>query len=286
MDRVVFARNERRAAVLEVIAAARHSLRLSVFRLDDRRVLAALADACARGVRVDALVGRRSGRSKVTARLLRLLLEQAGVTVWRAVDPGRKYHCKFIVADEGTALVGSLNLTRKCFKKTSDFLVVSRDPLVAGTLVALFEADRGAGQAPVPSMCPERLLVAPESARHQLTTLLAAARTSIRIVDGRLTDAAMRELLERRAKAGVDVRLACERQFGGLTSHGPLVILDGRQAIVGSLALSAASLDERRELALVVDEPAAVGSLVHFFDEAWQAARPRAVVASGRKSVA
>ena len=47
-------------------------------------------------------------------------------------------------------------------------------------------------------------------------------------------------------------------------AHGKVAIVDGRVALVGSLALSATSLGLRRELSLIVHEPSAVRRLEAF----------------------
>ena len=64
------------------------------------------------------------------------------------------------------------------------------------------------------------------------------------------------------------MRIVQQKRVGGLVSHGRLLIVDDRTAVVGSMALSTRHLDHRREVALVVDDWAAVGELVSFFDEA------------------
>ena len=53
-----------------------------------------------------------------------------------------KYHAKYLVADEGPAVVASLNFTRKCFRKTCDALVITHDPAVVAGLRQLWTADR------------------------------------------------------------------------------------------------------------------------------------------------
>ena len=54
------------------------------------------------------------------------------------------------------------------------------------------------------------------------------------------------------------------RVVDGRTAHGKLTIVDGRVALVGSLALSASSLELRRELGLLVTEAHAVRRLEAF----------------------
>lgn len=270
LDRAIIAPEDRRPAILGVIDSAREHLLMSMFRCDDRHVLNALAAACRRNVRVEALVTGRAKRSKANLRLLALLLEQIGVRVWRYRDRSTKYHGKFMVADGRVAVVGSVNLTRKCFKKTSDFIVVSHDPRVAQGLWALFEADCRLRAVPSMAESAPRLIVGPDEARSRIARLLAGARRSIWVVDPKLADQAILDLLARKARNGVDVRILGGRRVAGLASHGRLVILDRRTAIVGSLALATQHLDHRREVALVVEDEGAVTALAAFFDTAFR----------------
>ncbi len=50
-----------------------------------------------------------------------------------------------------------------------------------------------------------------------------------------------------------------------LRAHGKLLLIDDRAALIGSLALSPASLDRRRELAVVVRDPRLVAALGAFW---------------------
>jgi hypothetical protein len=61
-----------------------------------------------------------------------------GVRV-RALMTGRAKG--YIVADDGPAMVASLNFTRKCFESPCDFVLVSRDPSLASALGSAFDSD-------------------------------------------------------------------------------------------------------------------------------------------------
>ena len=55
------------------------------------------------------------------------------------------------------------------------------------------------------------------------------------------------------------------KRLGELKSHGKIMLIDDEKVVVGSLALAALSLDFRREVAIVVDEPSAVAEAVELF---------------------
>jgi phosphatidylserine/phosphatidylglycerophosphate/cardiolipin synthase-like enzyme len=270
-DRVIFAPEERRDAVLDVIRQARTRIGLSLFRANDEEVFAELGRAVDRGVAVEVLVTSRAKGGRKKRKRLWKALEATGAAVHPYTDPVVKYHAKYLIADDGPALVSSLNFTRKCFNRTCDAILVTHDPAVVGGLRELMVADRQG--RPMPDGLTERLIVGPERARRQLTQLIEGARTSIDLLDAKLSDPGLVALLNARRADGIAVRLYEARRYEGLLSHGKLMLVDKRLAVVGSLALAALSLDFRREVAIAVEEPAAVAEIEELFRFVAAAAR-------------
>ncbi|MGD9904233.1 MAG: phospholipase D-like domain-containing protein [Vicinamibacterales bacterium] len=259
---------ERRAAVLRLIDGARRRLALTIFRCDDPSVLEAVAAAVARGVVVDVLLTRRASGWRERLDRLRLRLERMGVRVIRHGARATKHHAKYVVADTGPLLVASFNLTRKCFSRTCDFGVLTWDPAAVADAWRLFDADLARCALPPATERSSRLVVGPERAARTVRALLADARRHIRIIDHKLDDPRVKRLLERKVRDGVRVDHVSTRVVGPHDAHGKMTIVDGRVALVGSLAMSATSLDLRRELGLLVHEPTAVRQLQAFFDAA------------------
>jgi len=179
-------------------------------------------------------------------------------------DPVVKYHAKYLIADDGPAIVASFNFTRKCFEKTCDALVLTDDPAVIAGLRAVMLADRDGHRLP-PDVSP-RLVLGPERARHQLTALISEAKSSIRLIDAKLSDPDLVALLNERRKAGISVEVFGAKRLGDLKSHGKMLLVDDRIAVVGSLAIAALSLDFRREVAIIVEEAEAVAEVRRLFN--------------------
>ncbi|MGH9144843.1 MAG: phospholipase D-like domain-containing protein [Vicinamibacterales bacterium] len=265
-DRLVVAVDERRSAVLDIIRQARRRITLSLFRCNDAAVFEELTSAVDRGVDVDVLVtSRAKGGRKKLAKLWHAL-EETGARVYSYTDPVVKYHPKYLVADEGPAIVASLNFTRKCFKTTCDALAITHDPDVVAGLRRLWTADRD--RAPMPDDLTGRLIVGPERARRQFTALIEGARSSIRLIDAKLSDPDLVSLLKAKRDAGMTVEMFTAKRLGELKSHGKIMLLDDATVVVGSLALAALSLDFRREVAIVVTEAGAVKAAIELFDAA------------------
>ena len=276
-DRVVTSTRDRRTAILDVIRGAARHLVLSLFRCDDVGVFDEIERAVARGVAVEVLTTARAKGGRERLETLWSALARTGATVHTYADPVVKYHAKYLVADAGPAVVASLNFTHKCFERTWDAVVVTHDPEVVTGLQRLFAADRDGLALPAP-LTP-RLVVGPERARRQFTALVSQARESIQLMDAKLSDPDLLTLLRARRASGVRVKVVTSKLVGELKSHGKIMLIDGRTAVVGSLALAALSLEFRREVAITIDEPEAVSEIEQFFgtlpavdaDENWTA---------------
>lgn len=259
-DRLILAPAERKAALLGVIGSAQRRLILSLFRCDDFSVLDALAAALERGCEVEAILTKRAKGGKKRLKKLWAALEEMGAVVTRYADPVVKYHAKYLVADDSTAMITTLNPTRKCFTQTWDAVLITQDPSVVKGLLTLFKTD-AAGVPLSRRPLGRRLIVGPERSRTEIRGLIAGAKHSIRILDHKLSDPDVVSLLKDRRAEGVTVTVLGKQPMRGVEPHGKMMIIDESRAVLGSTALSTLSLDFRREVSVVIHEPALVKQL-------------------------
>lgn len=260
-ERLVLDPAERKAALLGVIGAAKRTLVLSLFRCDDLTVLDALAAALERGCDVGAILTKRAKGGKKRLKKLWGALEEMGAVVTWYGDPVVKYHAKYLVADDGPAIVTTLNPTLKCFTRTWDCLLVTHDEGVVKGLKDLFRADTAGTPLSRRRVLSNRLIVGPERSRAEIRRLISGARHSIRILDHKLSDPDLVALLRDRRADGVTVSVLGRQALGALEPHGKMMIIDEAIAIMGSTALSTLSLDFRREVSIVIDDAALVRQL-------------------------
>jgi phosphatidylserine/phosphatidylglycerophosphate/cardiolipin synthase-like enzyme len=251
--------------MLTVIGSARERLVLSLFRCNDYGILDALAAALDRGVAVEAILTKRAKGGKKPLKKLWEALEEMGAVVHWYADPVVKYHAKYLVADGALALVATLNPTVKCFTKTVDFVYTTEESAVVRAVATLFAVD-AAGERILPRhRLTDRLIVGPDRSRLRMKQLIGGARKSIRVLDHKLSDPDLVALLRERREAGVSVSVLSGNVLGGYKPHGKLMIVDDKRAVLGSMAMSALSLDFRREVSVVIDDSAIVQELTAFY---------------------
>jgi phosphatidylserine/phosphatidylglycerophosphate/cardiolipin synthase-like enzyme len=267
--------------LLEAFDSARRRLDLYVFRLDDRRVDDALERAVRRGVAVRALVAHTRRGGAFALRKLESRLRKIGVDVSRSDNDLQRYHGKMAIVDDRRLLVLGYNFTRRDMEHSRSFGLVLEDKRVIAQAREMYEADFNR-RAYVPEH--GTLVVSPFNSRAVLARLIQEARRQILIYDKRLSDELMLRLIERQARAGVEVRVigTMQRHLKGVAAarfpgrlHVRAIIQDGRRLFVGSQSLRKEELDKRREIGAVVSTATEVTRALRIFQQDWVASQAR-----------
>lgn len=281
MTRLLVQPDDGVAPLLEAFDSARRRLDLYVFRLEDRRVAEALERAVRRGVAVRALVAHTRRDGTAPLRKLEARLRAMKVDVSRSDDDLERYHGKMAIVDDRRLLVLGYNFTRRDMEHSRSFGLVLEDTRVIAQARQMYEADF-ARRPYVPDH--GALVVSPFNSRAVLARLIQQARRQILIYDKRLSDELMLRLIERQARAGVEVRVigAVQRRLKGVATaryrgrlHVRAIIQDGRRLFVGSQSLRQAELDERREIGAVVSTDREVSRALRVFQQDWVASHPK-----------
>jgi phosphatidylserine/phosphatidylglycerophosphate/cardiolipin synthase-like enzyme len=262
--------------VLEAIEKAERAIDMYVFRLSYPKLERALADAVARGVAVRALIAHINGSGEASLRELESRLLGMGVTVSRTDEDLLRYHGKMMIVDQDTLYVLGYNFTRRDIERSRSLgLVTNRKELVAEGR-RLFDADFDR-KTYTPKL--DTFVVSPLNSRASLLELLESAERQLLIYDSRLTDNMMQRVLERRAIAGVDVRVIGKVEkrlrgvrvasFAGGRLHVRAIVQDDRRAFVGSQSLRRPELDRRREIGVITDDSGIVKGITKIFEADW-----------------
>jgi phosphatidylserine/phosphatidylglycerophosphate/cardiolipin synthase-like enzyme len=198
-----------------------------------------------------------------------------------------------MVIDSGAALIMSFNLAEQYYATGRDFGIVDRDTKDVSAIETTFANDWNGNPAPAPAA--DDLVWSP-GARTALVALIASARTSLLVYNEEMADAGIEDALMKAARRGVRVRIlmtASDEWTGTLARlvtagaevrtypatksslyiHAKVIIADGTKAFVGSENFSVTSLDDNRELGIMVTDKAVIHSLVSTFENDWNGAR-------------
>ena len=263
--------------LLSAIQHARTSVEILIFRLDCKEIEDALQAASQRGVAVRALIAQTNRGGEAQLRSLEMRCLEAGITVARTANDLVRYHGKMMIIDRRTLYLLSFNFVHLDIDRSRGFGICTGDAELVKEALQLFEAD--CNRKPyVPGH--DGFIVSPLNARAQLSGFIKNARKQLLIYDPNIGDPQIIRLLHEQALAGVDVRIIGSIAAGKanlpvapltvMRLHARTIIIDGKQAFIGSQSLRQLELDQRREIGIMVHDEGIVNTLRETFEKDWE----------------
>lgn len=256
--------------LIDELDAARSSISIEIYLLTDDDVLSALFRARDRGVTVRVLLEKDPyGGSNQQPEIFDTLHE-GGIQVRWNPAAKRFSHIKMIVIDQRVALIMNLNLTYSALTKNRELAVVTTDPVLVDHASRIFENDWHGNDGPVSGP----LIVSPDTSRATIIELIERADSTIDIYAEVITDQEFIATVSAALDRGVRVRIVMSRGYGQdmlaepvgelvrrgaelhtLASpyiHAKLIMVDGQEAFIGSQNFTSTSMDQNREVGIIV----------------------------------
>jgi phosphatidylserine/phosphatidylglycerophosphate/cardiolipin synthase-like enzyme len=203
-------------------------------------------------------------------------------------------HSKFFIVDNEVAVISTGNFSKSySIELERNHVATNRDPADLWDLHQMFEADWSGSGATFEMPCT-RLIVSPINARERLIDLINSATTTLEIESMQFADTAVRNAVKARIQAGVTTRVliadanwitantyAADFLKGlGVTPkwiphlHTKVIVVDGARAYLGSENLSSNSLDNNREVGLIVTDASSIAPISATFDSDFATGTP------------
>lgn len=296
-----------RAPLISAFKDAKHSLKIAAYSLTDDELIAGLSDAVERGVKVEILVTnsifKREKNYLTTEEMETPLnkLEKIGAIIKPSPDFYIQAHNKLIIIDGSYALIGTGNMNKDSFdgnasyKRVRDFWTTVTDINHLKELKEVFTADFTGEKTDLKNAL---LVWSPDQGRTPFLNLFDSAKKSIWVYQQSLEDKEIANGLAMAAKRGIDVRLMMTpypftktedenlpnqemiRQAGGkvglvthLYAHAKLILVDvgtsSPKLWLGSTNFYSPSLENNRELGIIISSPSAIDKIGSVFNDDW-----------------
>lgn len=283
--------------ITDAIASAKKSVWLEMYLLTDRNVIRALEEAANRGVDVRVMLEPHPVGGGSPLRTMDQL-KAAGAKVEDSDPSFALTHEKGMIIDSTTAYIMTSNFSRAALGGSSgssgssnrEYDIVdtnSQDVLAVNTI---FQADWNRTTA---QFNDSNLVVSPVNSRNAFTSLISSAHSTLLVEGEEMIDAGIEQALTNAAQHGVKVQVILPSPSGSsgdnnsqgiatikqggvqvredprLYMHAKIIVVDGQKAFVGSENISTQSLDQNRELGIIVSDTGVLHTLGQTFQLDW-----------------
>lgn len=269
------------------IAAATTSLDVQMYLFTVDEVADAVVAAKNRGVAVRVLLDPdHEGNPDVRGQF-----QAAGVPVRNA--PGRFMfsHAKYLIIDGAEAVVLSGNFNYGAYNSERNYGILLHDPDDLDDLKAIFDADWNGD--PEPDLSCTRLVVSPVNSRSRVIAHIVSAQTRLDVEASYLSESSLRASVIEAKNRGVMVRvlladpadydanaatITIMRNQGipvkyvtAFSLHAKVMVADDA-VLIGSQNFSNTSINDNREVGVIVTDPGIVTQVETQFGTDWAGA--------------
>ena len=279
--------------ITDAIDGARQSVWVEMYLLTNRSVIRSLEDAANRGLDVRVMLETHpygSGSVSPTQTLDRL--SAAGIKVEATSPDFQLTHEKCMIVDGKSAYIMTTNFTNSALGVGSylnrEYGIIDTNPADVQAVSSIFQADWNRTRV---QLNDPNLVISPLNSRSDFLALINSAHTTLLIEAEEMQDSAVEQAIASAAQRGVHVQVVLpvpkgsDSNGGGITvikqagvqvredprlyMHAKIIVADGARAFVGSENISSASLDQNRELGILLADQTVINTLQQTFQQDW-----------------
>jgi phosphatidylserine/phosphatidylglycerophosphate/cardiolipin synthase-like enzyme len=276
-----------RNPIINEIENAKHEILLEVYLLSDEEIINSLKRARMRGLDVRVMTEEHPFGGGSNKKDMDELSDSGVRTKW--TNPSYTLtHEKTIVIDGKEVFILNQNLTKSAFTKNREYDILDGNPEDVNTVKTIFLDDweRKGFNSPATSS----LVVSPVTSRKILSALISKSSKSLDIEiedidDSKITDIIVQEARKETVRViipslsqissnskAINILKSGGVQVKQLSSpyiHAKLILSDNRTAYVGSVNFSAQSMDENREVGIILSNEKILHTLRQTFETDW-----------------
>lgn len=278
--------------LLDAINSSQKEVDIEVYLLSDKDIIASLLQACQKGVVVRLMLEEHPfGGGNVNQKTYQDLHSSCVHVAWTNPEFSLT-HEKAILIDGQEVLILNQNLTTSSFSKNREYDIVDTNPEDVAEVGRIFTADweRQSFQ-----LTNENLVVSPVNSRDILSSLIHSATKSLVIETEVIDDPDIARLLTQKAEnisiqiilpsfsqISANRKTAAQLRQSGIQVktlsspyiHAKLIVADNVRAYIGSVNLTTQSMDENREVGIIISQKDVVSQLSQRFESDWEKAIP------------
>jgi len=279
--------------VLEMILATIHSAEkyvyLEMYILSEKRIWKALLESHARWVEVKVILEKNVFQAPFLNKKIFETFQDAGISVsWNNAIPYLLNHTKLLIVDD-TVFLSTGNYSHATFTQNREFFLKIWDAEIVKIFLEIFQSDFAGKQKHI---AHPNFILSPYSSRTIYETLITSATKSIHMYAYNFSDERIQSLLIEKYRQWVQIfiimpsikkvpsneTVISEFETAGIhvvqiekpAIHAKAILTDATYLWIGSINFSPYSLDENREMGLILSNTDTIQVFLDTFAIDWK----------------
>jgi phosphatidylserine/phosphatidylglycerophosphate/cardiolipin synthase-like enzyme len=280
--------DEKEGPLLKEIEKAQKSINLEMYLLSNKKIIQALKDAKKRGVEIKIILEKNPYNLEWFNKKIFKEFKESGIQIKWGNPEFSLTHSKFMIIDDQVVIIMTCNFTYSGFNKSRDFGLINFDSKDVKEIKKLFEAD---WQNKSFTSSRQNLVISPTNSRSKLENIIKNAKSEILVMAEIMGDQEIQKFLSKAQERGVRIKILLadikDSEINRETEqyfqthniqikylkkpflHAKIIIVDNKILYLGSINFSSPSLDENRELGILLVNKNLIQQVRKVFEKDW-----------------
>jgi len=274
--------------IINYLNLAEKEVNINIYLLSNKNIIKKIKDLAKKDIKINIILEKEPfGGGYLNYKTTAELSSIKNIEIRNIINIYSLNHAKYIIIDEKISIIMTSNLTGSGLNSSRDFIFVTKDKKITESLNNLFKKDFKI-QYFWERKIPENLVISPINSRKILEILIKNAKNSLELYAENFNDERIIDLLNQKSEEDVKIKIILSETISSNKNiikkfhknietgfikkpyqHSKVIIMDKKILYIGSINFSMQSMDQNREVGIILKEKKFIEKIYNIFYKDW-----------------
>lgn len=274
--------------LLNHLDLAEKEVNINIYLLSNKKIIEKIKNLAKNNVKINIIIEKEPfGGGFLNWKTVSELSTIENIEIKNIINIYSLNHAKYIIIDEKISIIMTSNLTGSGLNSSRDFIFVTKDSEITKGLNKLFRSDFEVKYF-WENKIQENLVISPINSRKMLEILIKNAKNSLELYAENFNDERIINLLNEKSDENVKIKIILSEDIGSNKKiikkfhknieaklikkpyqHSKVIIVDRKILYIGSINFSMQSMDQNREVGIILKEKEFIEKIEKVFRKDW-----------------
>ncbi|MCF7906347.1 hypothetical protein K9L04_00250 [Patescibacteria group bacterium] len=274
--------------LINYLNLAKEEVNINIYLFSNKKIIEKIKNLAKNNVKINIIIEKEPfGGGYLNYKTVSELSNIKNIEIKNIINIYSLNHAKYIIIDGKISIIMTSNLTGSGLNSSRDFIFVTKDKEITKSLNNLFKSDFEIKYFWERNL-PENLVVSPINSRKILEILIKNAKNRLELYAENFNDERIINLLNKKSEENVKIKIILSEDISSNKytikkfnknietklikkpyQHSKVIIVDKKILYIGSINFSMQSMDQNREVGIILKEKKFIKRIEDIFEKDW-----------------
>ncbi|MCF7795787.1 hypothetical protein K9M42_01730 [Patescibacteria group bacterium] len=274
--------------LINYLNLAKEEVNINIYLFSNKNIIKKIKNLAKNNVKINIIIEKEPfGGGYLNYKTVSELSNIKNIEIKNIINIYSLNHAKYIIIDNKISIIMTSNLTGSGLNSSRDFIFATKNKEITKSLNTLFKNDFKVKYF-WENNIPENLVISPINSRKILEILIKNAKNSLELYAENFNDERIINLLNKKSEENVKIKIILSEDISSNKytikkfhknietklikkpyQHSKVIIVDRKILYTGSVNFSMQSMDQNREVGIILKDKKFIKKIVNIFEKDW-----------------